>query len=164
MFINLPKTMTEGSGAGMIISIICTLAIVAVLFTEVSEFFSDKVTTVLKVQQHSIRDDTIKINLDISFPSAPCHILSLDVQDLMGTHIMNVGGHLEKRRFSSLGADLGIWNPKANDMQTTIEAAKQAFEQREGCALQGYISVKRVPGNFHISTHDYNQILAIIGK
>ena len=100
--------------------------------------------------------------MDINFPSAPCHILSLDVQDLMGTHIMNVGGNLMKMRYSSLGAELGIWEPQDKSIEEIMMAAKEAFKQKEGCALQGYISVNRVPGNFHISTHDYSQVLALI--
>jgi len=43
--------MTEGSTSGMIISITCTLLIFAVLYTEVTEFFSNRLQTVLKVEQ-----------------------------------------------------------------------------------------------------------------
>lgn len=50
-FSRLPKSMTEGSTSGMIISITCTLLIFAVLYTEVTEFFSNRLQTVLKVEQ-----------------------------------------------------------------------------------------------------------------
>lgn len=42
--------------------------------------------------------ENIRVNLDIEFHRLPCDILSLDAQDIMGTHIVNVEGRLLKRR------------------------------------------------------------------
>ena len=40
----------------------------------------------------SHRDDQLYINVDIYFPRMPCDILSLDVEDIMGTHMVDVSG------------------------------------------------------------------------
>jgi hypothetical protein len=40
----------------------------------------------------SHHDDRLNINVDIVFPRMPCEIISLDVQDVMGTHIVDVAG------------------------------------------------------------------------
>lgn len=45
-------------------------------------------------------DDRIRVNLDIEFPYFPCDIFSLDAQDVMGTHVVNVEGSLEKFRLN----------------------------------------------------------------
>jgi len=45
-----------------------------------------------------------------------------------------------------------------------VKRAEKAFEDGEGCTLKGFISVNRVPGNFHIGSHAYNEILMLLGK
>ena len=39
---------------------------------------------------------------------APCHILSLDIVDVTGVHIMDVGGKLFKHRLDKDGHYLGF--------------------------------------------------------
>lgn len=51
----------------------------------------------------SHHDDRLNINVDIVFPRIPCDILSLDVQDVMGTHIVDISGSLFKKRLSQEG-------------------------------------------------------------
>lgn len=38
----------------------------------------------------------VNINMDITLPKLPCVLVSVDVQDAMGTHIMDVHGQLHK--------------------------------------------------------------------
>ena len=40
------------------------------------------------------------------------------------------------------------------------DLAKHAFQNGYGCRLQGDFTVKEVPGNFHISSHAYQNIYA----
>ena len=42
--------------------------------------------------------EKLQVNLDISFPAMPCDLISLDVQDVMGTHTLNIEGKLFKKR------------------------------------------------------------------
>ena len=51
----------------------------------------------------SHRDDFVNVNIDIIFPYMPCDILSLDVQDIMGTHKSDVMGELYKIRLDQHG-------------------------------------------------------------
>ena len=71
--------MTEGSTPGMIISIVTTLIITAIMYTEITSFFTDRYTHVLQVDQFDRSHDRMTATLDITFLHAPCHILSLDV-------------------------------------------------------------------------------------
>lgn len=51
----------------------------------------------------SHHDDRLNINIDIVFPKMPCDVLSLDVQDVMGTHVVDIAGSLYKKRISPDG-------------------------------------------------------------
>ena len=52
-------------------------------------------------------------------------------------------------------------NAKVDD---PIRRAQIAFDNKEGCSLRGYISVNRVPGNFHVGGHAYKEILHVLRK
>lgn len=41
-------------------------------------------------------DQFFDLNLDITFPQTPCSILSLDIVDVTGVHVVNIGGRLHK--------------------------------------------------------------------
>lgn len=45
----------------------------------------------------------IRVNVDIDFFYFPCDILSIDVQDIMGSHSVKVEGDIDKTRLSSNG-------------------------------------------------------------
>ena len=45
----------------------------------------------------------IDVNIEILFPNVPCGVMSLDVQDILGTHKLDVGGKLMKVAVDSTG-------------------------------------------------------------
>lgn len=53
-------------------------------------------------------DQYLWLNLDITFPETPCTILSLDLVDVTGVHIVNVGGKMEKRKLDKAGKVLSV--------------------------------------------------------
>lgn len=95
--------------------------------------------------------------MDIDFPYLPCYILSLDVQDVVGTHIVDFEGNLVKNRLSAEGKILESWShgEKHRDNSENINLADAAFDSKEGCKLSGSILVNKVSGNFHISSHSF---------
>ena len=109
----------------------------------------------------SHHDDRLNINVDIVFPRMPCEIISLDVQDVMGTHIVDVAGQLFKKRLSQSGEVLSEQNVLDNiqNRYDMLEKVREELDQKMGCQMQGYVQINRVPGNFHISTHAYGDIV-----
>jgi hypothetical protein len=51
----------------------------------------------------SHHDDRLNINIDIVFPRMPCDMISLDVQDVMGTHVVDISGSLFKKKITKNG-------------------------------------------------------------
>jgi hypothetical protein len=103
--------------------------------------------------------------VDIDFPRFPCDILSLDVQDIMGSHSVNVEGDLTKVRLSKDNERLEEIKHKTDDGHghghghggngIDFERVKLGFKNEEGCKLTGFMLVNKVPGNFHISSHAF---------
>lgn len=42
------------------------------------------------------KSEKLHINLDLVFPYLPCGILSIDVEDIQGSHMVNVHKNVEK--------------------------------------------------------------------
>ncbi len=119
----------------------------------------------------------MNINIDIDVVRLPCSILSLDVQDVMGTHYVNLHGSLTKYRLDQNGKIIGEEQyARAKDIPITerkdahaghghdevlpdYEFVKSQYKNKEGCRIKGYFMVNKVPGNFHISSHAYGPIL-----
>jgi len=49
-----------------------------------------------------------------------------------------------------------------NENNVNLDEIKQAFINHEGCQIYGYLTVNRVPGNFHISSHALGPLLGLI--
>lgn len=127
--------------------------------TEVNRYLNVETKTDMLVDQSHVTDK-LNINIDIVFERFPCEIISLDVQDVMGTHHVNVAGNLVKRRIDERQQVISEVNAfNRNDRQAVFEIVRMQIEAKEGCRLIGDIEINRVPGNFHISTHAFNDIL-----
>jgi hypothetical protein len=115
----------------------------------------------------------------------PCSLLSLDIQDVMGTHIMNIEGTLIKSSINSNGQILASEIMEPNEKKkksggnnhshdhdhdhdddeeeevnpSDYEKVKNRVKNKEGCNIKGFVVVNKVPGNFHISSHAYGSLI-----
>jgi hypothetical protein len=48
-------------------------------------------------------EEKLHINLDITLPKCPCDILSLDIVDVTGVHVVDIEGKLHKHRLDKNG-------------------------------------------------------------
>lgn len=53
-------------------------------------------------------EEKLHINLDITLPFCPCHILSLDIVDVTGVHVVDIEGKLQKHRLDKFGKEIGV--------------------------------------------------------
>ena len=93
----MPRDLTEPTFCGAVVSILCTFVLIGLTAYEVQNYLYNDSHAELVIDT-SHRDDFVNINIDILFPFMPCDILSLDVQDIMGTHKTDVMGELYKIR------------------------------------------------------------------
>ena len=97
MFKRLPKDLTEGSYLGALISIACIMIMVSLWMFELSSFFDDKISSVMKIEQVD-PSKKMQINLELEFPSCPWDVIQLSIFDDMGTHMHGDQKTLKKFR------------------------------------------------------------------
>lgn len=136
------------------------------------------------------RGETLPIHINMTFPSLPCDVLSVDAIDMSGKHEvdldtniwklrLNVDGHIigteyisdlvEKEHAHKHGDEKDHHEDSDKkkhlhgfdqDAENLIKKVKQAVADREGCRVYGVLDVQRVAGNFHISVHGLNIFVA----
>ncbi|KAG0473822.1 hypothetical protein HPP92_015679 [Vanilla planifolia] len=184
--------LMQKTSSGAVVSII-GLSIMATLFIHELKYY----LTTYTVHQMSVdlkRGETLPIHVNMTFPSLPCELLSVDAIDLSGKHEVDLDTNIWKLQVDSKGNILGTSeyltdlvekehpveehgdgkdhhegsSPKKNehsvsfgsDAQKMIKKVKQAMANGEGCRVFGVLDVQRVAGNFHISVHGLNILVA----
>ena len=105
-----------------LVSTICFIVLGVLSLTEISRYLNVETKTDLLVDQSHVTDK-LTINIDIMFDRFPCDLLSVDVQDVMGTHHVNVQGSLVKQRFyAETGEVRSEFNAHTQHDRTTIFA------------------------------------------
>lgn len=165
IFKKMPRDLTEPTIFGAIVSIICTVILVGLTIFEVQSYMKSESHAELIIDT-SHRDDFVNINVDVTFHRMPCDILSLDVQDIMGTHKTDLMGDLKKNRLSKDGKILSTESAlEKSEWRASIrDRVKKELEEEQGCNLKGYFKVYRVPGNFHIATHAFGDIVMTLRR
>ncbi len=90
----------------------------------------------------------------------PCSIISLDLQDIMGSHTVNIHGSIMKYKLDKNGKVIGeslykTKNPEKHgedhheenhedEEMPDYEEVKKEFQNQEGCQLRGYFLVNKV--------------------
>lgn len=120
----IPKDLTQPTYTGAVISISSTIFIIFLFISELSSFLTTDVVSELTVDDPVSKKDDIPVFINISLPRIKCQYIGLDIQDDMGRH------------------DVGY-----------VENAKVEINNGKGCLYTSSFDIKKVPGNFHVSTH-----------
>jgi hypothetical protein len=59
----------------------------------------------------------------------------------MGTHIVNVADGLKKIRYDRFGSEIGEWTWVNKPYPEQLKAAREGFENGEGCGVKGRLLV-----------------------
>lgn len=160
----VPVDLTEPTVTGAIVSILAASFMALLFLSELSEYMHVVTNSEMFVDVNR-GGEKLTINLDVTFPQFPCGILSLDAQDVIGTHVINVEGSMLKQRLSADGEDIGSEDALTEASRFNREAILAQLGRKEGCRLHGFIRVNKVPGNFHISSHAYHEFMhSLIGN
>mmetsp|Transcript_11114 Transcript_11114/g.18647 ORF Transcript_11114/g.18647 Transcript_11114/m.18647 type:complete len:149 (+) Transcript_11114:2-448(+) len=104
---DLPDSLSEPTLTGASVSIVL-LSIISLLLLQSSyEFLQFEKQSEIMVDVNS-GQEKLHINLDITLPKCPCNVLSLDIVDVTGVHLVDIAGKLEKHRLDSRGREIGV--------------------------------------------------------
>jgi len=104
-----PKTIEDfrvRTYSGAAVSIISTVIICFLFYSELSYYLKPEVTHELFVD--TSRGEKLKINIDILFPALACSYVSLDAMDSTGEHQLDVAHNVFKKRIDKDGKPLGV--------------------------------------------------------
>ncbi|RUS83408.1 hypothetical protein EGW08_008829 [Elysia chlorotica] len=125
----VPKDLTQPTLTGAIISISSCLFMLFLFISELKEYLTVDVHSVLTVDDPVKHSEKLPVFINITLPNLACHYVGLDIQDDMGRH------------------EVGF-------RDNTI---KEAINEEKGCRFESHFLINKVPGNFHISTHSSHQ-------
>ncbi len=82
-----------------LVTTMCFGLLVILSLTEVTRYLTVETRSDMLVDNAS-QSDKLNVNIDIIFRKLPCEIISLDVQNVLGAHEVDIKGSLVKRRLS----------------------------------------------------------------
>ena len=146
--------VTKPTLIGSILSISAISIMIFLFFRQLIDFYSYHTKTDSVVLQPKNADEQISINMELLFNSVPCNLLSLDTVDVINNHKGDISDTITKKKFYENGGNYGQNYVTNRDIADLV----RAVNDREGCALVGKIKVNQVPGEFHISFHNYRAL------
>jgi len=157
----LKEDYTSHSTSGVITTLVCAALCVLLFFGEFFDYRSTKVVSELRVNPmgvHSVTPNAerLKIDIDITFHSLACNLITLDTADKAGEQHFDLhDGHIEKRRLNHDGKpiDAKVTLEKPNKHQEITQALEKlnetdASEESKGIAVQASTGTQRFARNF----------------
>jgi hypothetical protein len=149
----IPSELSEGTVSGACISVVSIGALILLVTVTVIGHFHPKRGSDLIID-HEHLDQKLKVNMDISFHKYPCSMLSLDVENILKVHEVNVGTTILK--YDLPGGNIYT---EAQDREEKKRRIQNDFNANKGCRMRGWFEIDRVPGNFHFSCHAYSDVV-----
>eukprot|EP00386_Alphamonas_edax_P011691 GDKI01036842.1.p1 GENE.GDKI01036842.1~~GDKI01036842.1.p1 ORF type:complete len:354 (-),score=106.93 GDKI01036842.1:285-1346(-) len=182
LYRKVPRDISEPTVSGALVSIVSTVLMLVLFISELQSFLRIKTESEMHIDPVDHENDMLQINLDIDIFKMPCEILSLDAQDILGSHEADIHGDLLKHRTAKDGSLLdesgqqlhgsrmspnggqqipGMHLPYAYSVED-LDKIKKMVVDEEGCKIKGSVKVHKVPGNIHISTHSHAHVLGLL--
>ena len=129
----LKEDYVSESTSGKITTLVCALLCALLFFGEFFSYRTSRVVSELRVNPLGVHEvipnaERLKIDIDITFHSLACNLITLDTADKAGEEHYDVhDGHIEKRRLDKHGKviDTKITTEKPNKRKEMTQALKE---------------------------------------
>lgn len=138
---------------GSIISISAIILIFILIIQELRDYFSPSIKKDSVILQDNQDQATIDMNFSLKLYNIPCAMLSMDQEDLIGAHKLDIKNTITKTRMDKNNEKiLGSYIPYKTDlMEKSILAG-------ESCFINGHLPIGKAPGDIHLSFHPYREV------
>ena len=143
--------VTKPTLIGSLLSLSAISIMIFLFFRQLIDFYSYHTKTDSVIHQPKNADEQISINMELLFNSVPCNLLSLDTVDIMNNHRGDIGDTISKKKYFHSSKKIG----EKFTINRDLAALEKAVSDGEGCAFVGKVKINQVPGEFHISFHNY---------
>lgn len=106
--------------------------LLTLLTVTILNFLSPMQVSDLIVDQKHL-DQKLKVNIDIEFPKYPCSMLSLDIENILKVHEVNIGGGIRKYKLPEMEPF-----EETNDRAEKYRRIKEDFTSGKGCRMMGW--------------------------
>jgi hypothetical protein len=144
------ENITKPTLIGSLLSLSAIGIILFLFVREILDLFTPTITRNSDVIQDSEIHAKINVNLSVNIPFVPCNLISVDQEDSIGNHRMDVSDTLHKFNMEANG-HISTYDTKKN----SLEKLQDSITANIGCRIEGFIPISKVPGDIHISFHNY---------
>ena len=127
----VPSELSEGTVSGACISITSITLLIVLVSVSIINFTSPKKGSDLIVDQEHL-DQKLRVNLDISFSKYPCSMLSLDVENILKVHDVNIGQTISKFNLPDMTPFI-----ETEDWTEKKKRVSEDFKSNKGCRMKG---------------------------
>ena len=146
--------VTKPTLIGSLLSISAISIMIFLFVRQLTDFYSYHTKTDSVVYQPTNADEQLSINMELLFNNVPCNLLSLDTVDVINNHRGDISDTITKRKFYENTGKFEENYITNRDVQDLV----RGVNSKEGCGFVGKIKVNQVPGEFHISFHNYRNL------
>ena len=145
----------KSSLTGAFLSISFMLLTIFLLIKETCNYFTPFIVKDSLVQNSLSRtDSSVNLHLKVKFYDSPCPILSLDLENLIGTHIMNIRESVKFSRYSKKTNEL----IKDEYLPYKIDLLENSLNEGESCIVNSLVKIHKSPGDLHFSFHAFREV------
>ena len=146
--------VTKPTLIGSLLSLSAISIMIFLFLRQLIDFYSYHTKTDSVVHQPKNADEQISVNMELLFNSVPCNLLSLDTVDIMNNHKGDISDTITKKKYFHSNNRIGEKYLTNRDIANLVNAVNN----KEGCAFIGKIRINQVPGEYHISFHNYRSL------
>lgn len=147
------KEIIQPTITGALISILGICLIFFLILKETIDYMSPTLKKETLIYQDKLTTEKIKVNFSMKFFDLPCPIISIDQEDTVGAHYVNIIDNIEKIRFTKENKKIiGNYSP------FNLDIVQKSIKNGEACYVNGHITINKAPGDIHFSFHEFRNV------
>lgn len=141
---------------GSLLSILVILLLLILVTKETIIFFTPLIikNSIVQNKFNTNQASHFKFHIKVKFYDAPCPIISLDLENLLGAHVMNLRD--QNIKFFRYSKNNELIKDEFSAYQ--INQLEQALISNESCFIDAQLNLHKSAGDVHFSFHKFREV------